>query len=580
MTTRHHSQSRRPFGRPKDAPGPVKTFEDSFQISPAAEPHSGGSHQGVLQLSQGGQFVSLPATRRPRRSPVRGQGAGRAESAGRGEGAGRSQHGGRRPSGGAHDAASTAPTPARLARGTMLAPPTLALTRQADDVSTVTRMREADDVPTEAGPPKRRRSSIAAPAGSGGHRQTRSTPAVPIIAHPGGSNFHRSNSSSVLPRMHLDGGGGRSLAGPRSWPRTLAQSPTLGPQYHQVRTNALSPMSPISPVAYPGGDHLTPSTPGSGGQYSPQGLLSLNLADTPSTASLPLTPSRQHYPRTASNELPDLSPTYPGHWQSPSSAPHTPGSLREHSLPPSSATPSPFIGAAEDFEFDVFPTYGAVGEHPATLSGSRAVSDHQYLQDPSELPPLPTDQFPVDMMFSGNSVYQHPSAMAATTMRPPQESVYVYGQHVPSASMSGTPRPPHPLMNPQGLPAEAAAPDLSQGQELFFPRGLFDNTAEPVFAFSGQQQEVYAPPDAGYMHAPHSAPGSSGSGYYPVPAAHAYPSQAGPSHMPSAGPSYTAEGGASYASQAGPSYSSQAGALYSSHLGPPYSPHANRYPGH
>ncbi|TBU46764.1 hypothetical protein BD309DRAFT_1016853 [Dichomitus squalens] len=512
-------ESRRPFGRPKEAPGPVQTFEDSFQIPPAAGPHPGGSHQGVFQLSQDGQFTSLPAATRPRRSPGRGQGAG----------AGR-----------------------------------------------VTRTRQADDVPTEAGPSKRRRPSIAAPAGSGGpgHRQTRSTPEVPVIAHPGESHFHRSNSSSVLPRMYADDSG--SLAGPRSWPRTVGHFPTAGPQSSQVRTNALSPMSPIPSVAFSGGDRLTPDTPGSGAQYSPQGLSSSNWADTPSTGSLPLTPSRQHDTRTGPYGLPDPSSVYGEYWQYPSSAPHSPSSLRAPSHPPSSATPSPFIGMVGDFDFDSSPTYGPSGEHPASLLGSRAVSDHQRLQDPSDLPPLPPDQFPLDMMFSGNTVYPQPTAM--TAIRHPQGSHY--GQQVSYASMSGTPRPPHPLMNRHGLPAAATAPDLSQTQHLFFPEGIFGETTEPVLAYSDAQQEAYAPPASGYMHASHSAPGPSGSGYYPAPVAHAYPSQAGLSYFLPAGHPYSSEGGPLYVSQAEPAYPSPERALYSSHLRPPHSSQAGRHPRH
>ncbi|PIL25258.1 hypothetical protein GSI_13147 [Ganoderma sinense ZZ0214-1] len=563
-------ESRRPFGRPAEAPGPVETFESSFQIPSAAPPQLDTSHQ-VLRLSQNGELLSSSGSqRRQRRRSERGQVGG-----GRDAGAGSSQHGGRLPSVGAHDAASTAPASASESR-----------------------TRQANDVLPEPGPSKRRRPSQGASAGAPGHRQTHSTPTVSVsAAHPSGSTFQRSNSSTVLPSEMLPDGGG-PLAGPRSWPRTLAFPPT-GPH---GQPNVLSPVSPSSPLAYRGGNRQTPrSTSGSSGrgEFSPHGPPSSNSDDLPFTGALRLTSPHTLYPRVGQYDAPDLSPVQGATWQYPTSAPQTPGSgsLRAPSLPPNSASPSPNLGMVGDFDFDLPPGLGSPYAHPRTVSGVRAGYDHHHhVQDTSDLPPLPPDQFSVDVMLTQNPVYAHAPGTAAAASRHPQAAFY--GQQYPHGSISGTPPPPHPLMSRHGLPGVVAAPDLSE--HMCWPSSIFGE--EHLVAYSSGTQTGVAHVTQGFttMSSPHTAPGSSGPGYYalPAPPSHPYAAHAGPSYSPTpAGPAYSqAPVGSSYspphamlpyssqgepalyASQAASSaYASQGGSSYpfpspaSSQAGPSYS---------
>ncbi len=529
------SQSRRPFGRPTEAPGPVETFESSFQIPSAVVPQPDSSHQ-VLRLSESGELLSSSASRWPQRQrSERGQVSGRDVSAGS------SQHGGRLQSVGAHDAAST---PASTSE---------------------TRTRQANDALSEAGPSKRRRPSQGAAAGALGHRQTQSTPtAYTSAAHPPGSNFHRSNSSTVLPSEMIPDGDGPP-AGPRSWPRTLVFPPT-GPH---GQPSMLSPISPTSPLAYRGGNRQTPSTSGSSGrgEFSPRGLPSSNRDSLPSTGALRLTSPRALYLRAGSYEVPDLSPIQGTTWQYPTSAPQTPGSgaFRAPSLPPNSASPSPNLGMVGDFDFDLPPGLTSPCEDPRTVSGVRAGNDHRHHpQDAYDLAPLPPDQFPPNMMLTQNPVYAHAPGTAAAASRHPQAAFY--GQPYPHGSISGTPPPPHPLMNRLGLPGDVAAPDLT---EMYWPSSLF---GEEHLAYSNGTQEsaAHAVQSFTVMPSPHTAPGSSGSGYYalPPPPSHPYAAQAGPSYSQApTGPSYSPPAGHTYSSQGGP-------ALYTSQAAPsPYALH-------
>ena len=544
------SQSRRPFGRPKEAPGPVKTFESSFQIPPAVVPQPDSSHQ-VFRLAQTSELPSSPASQqRPRRGSERGQVAGRGASAG-------SSHGGRLPSVGAHDAASMAP-----------ASPSENRTRQANDVL------------PEAGPSKRRRASQGAAASALGHRQTQSTPIVPVsAAQPPGGNFPRSNSSTVLPSEMLPDSGG-PLTGPRSWPRTLAQSSAGLPG----QPSMLSPVSPTSPLAYRGGDRQTPSTSGSSGrgEFSPYGPPSSHWGDIPSTAALPFSPHTLYTrARAGSYEVPDLSPIQGTTWQYPTSAPQTPGSgsLRAPSLPPNSASPSPNLGMVGDFD-DLPPGLTSPYEHSRTVSGVRAGHHRHHTQDGFDLAPLPSDQFPVNIMLTQNPVYAHPPGTSAAASRHPQ--VAFYGQQYPHGSISGMPPPPHPLMNRHGLPGEVAAPDLTGTETMCWPSSLFGE--EDLVAFSSGIQDSNVTQQLMSMPTPHTAPGSSRSGYYPLPApsSHLYTAPAGPSYpqaptglsySPPAGHPYSSQGGAAlYASQAAPSpYASQGGSSYPSQAGSSYS---------
>ncbi|KAI1785667.1 hypothetical protein LXA43DRAFT_1113853 [Ganoderma leucocontextum] len=547
---RPRRESRRPFGRPTEAPGPVETFESSFQIPPAEVPQPDSSHQ-VLRLSQTGELLSSSVQRRLRRRSERGQ------VASRDAGAGSSLHGGRLPSVGAQDAAAAAPGGALE-----------------------TRTRQAIDVPSEAGPFRRRRRSHGAAVGGSGHRQTQSTPTVSVsTTRPSGSNFHRSSSSTMLPsEMPPDGGG--PLAGPRSWPQALAHPPT-GPH---AQPNMLSPTSPTSPLAYRGGNRQTPSTSGSSGrgEFSPQGLPSSNWDEMPGT--LRLTSPCILHPRAGSYDVPDLSPIQGTTWQYPTSPPRTPGSgsLRAPSLPPNSASPSPNLGMVGDFDFDLQLGLASPYEHPRTVSGVRTGLDHRHhLQDAAGLAPLPPDQFPANMMLTQNPVYAHAPGTAAAASRYPQPAFY--GQQYPHGSISGTPPPPHPLMNRHGLPGEVAAPDLAEFME--WPSSIFGE--EHLVAYSNGAQEGNVHAAQGYipMSTPHTAPGPSGSGYYalPAPPSHAYAAQAGPSYSqtptvpsysPPAGHPYSSQGGpALYASQAVPSsYAPQAGPSYPSvEAGPSYS---------
>ena len=538
------SQSRRPFGRPPEAPGPVETFESSFQIPQAVIPQPDTSHQ-VLRLSQNGELLSSAASQRQRRRSERGQ------VGGRDAGAGSSQHGGRLPSVGAHDAAATAPAS-----------------------TSGSRTRQANDVLPAAGPSKRRRPSQGAAAGAPGHRQTQSTPTASVsTAHPSGSNFQRSSSSTMLPSEMLPEGGG-PLAVPRSWPRsgTLA-FPLTGPP---GQPSMLSPVSPTSPLAYRGGNRQTPSTSGSSGRadFSPQGPPSSNWDDLPSTGALRLTPLRTVYPRAG--EVLDPSPIQGSAWQYPTSAPQTPGSgsLRAPSLPPNSASPSPNLGMVGDFDFDLPPGFGSPYEHPRTVSGMRAGSDHRHHpQDAYDLAPLPPDQFSVDVMLTQNPINAHAPGSAAAASRHPQAAFY--GQQYPHGSISGTPPPPHPLMSRHGLPSVVAAPDLS---DMCWPSSLFGE--EHLVAYSNGTQDGAAHVTQGFptmpLPSPHTAPGSSGPGYYalPPPPSHPYAAHpagplysqapAGSSYSPPAGLPYSSQGGpALYASQAVPSaYASQGGSSY------------------
>ncbi|KAI0709690.1 hypothetical protein C8T65DRAFT_648890 [Cerioporus squamosus] len=442
--------SRRPFGRPKDGPGPQETFVGEFQVEQAQTPPPVGGSQHTIRLSPPAQaqaqaqyevgLVPSSSVHRSNSAPERGR--GRRDVA---------RHGECRPSIGAHSVASS--SAARLGR------------------------REAAEDAPQAGPSGRRRPSLA------GHRSTQSHPTV-LAA---GGHFPRSHSTTML-AGEMSPDGNMSAAGPSSWPRVIHP-----PVYPHARPDPL--LQPMSPIAYRGSDRQPPITPGYGrGQYPTPGLTPSTLHDTPSTSSLPqLSPSPfSHRPRT--HEVHELSPTdsfY--HWRhySSSSVPHTPLSMRGGSIPPSSVqSESPYL---LDTLFDFSPAVGPIGGP----------------LDVPELPPLSPDPVPEggDLFWGQESGIHPPSAETAHANYDP--TLLGPAQYPPSrVAVPGQSQQPYPELEDFTWTQELID---SAGPALCYPQLDFSNLqdmtqsfTEPYFGPSGPSYSHSAPPDGapGHGHGP------------------------------------------------------------------------------
>ncbi|RDX41549.1 hypothetical protein OH76DRAFT_1412001 [Lentinus brumalis] len=304
--------SRRPFGRPKDGPGPQETFVGEFQVEQAQAPPSVGGSQHTIRLSPPAQIqaqyevglVPSSSVHRSNSAPERGR--GRRDGVRRGE---------RRPSIGALSVASS--SSARVGH------------------------REATDDAPQAGPSGRRRPSLA------GHRSTQSHPTV-LAA---GGYFPRSHSSTML-AGEMSPDGYMSAAMPSSWPRSVHP-----PVHPHTRPDPL--LQPMSPVVYHGSDRQAPITPSFMlGQYPTPGLTPSNPLGTPSTNSLSLLSPPPFSHRPPPYEPHELSPIDPfSSWRQPS-VPYTP-SMRGGSIPPSVQSGSPYTESLFDFEYS--PTVGPMG---------------------------------------------------------------------------------------------------------------------------------------------------------------------------------------------------------------------------
>ncbi|RPD58914.1 hypothetical protein L227DRAFT_169201 [Lentinus tigrinus ALCF2SS1-6] len=322
MVKKQKKPSRRPFGRPKDGPGPQETFVGEFQVEQAQTPPPVGGSQHTIRLSPPAQaqaqyefgLVPSSSVHRSNSTPERGR-------KGRKDGASSVRHSERRPSTSAHSVASS--SSARVSR------------------------REAAEDAPQPGPSGRRRPSMA------GHRPTLSHPYLPV-----GGHFPRRHSSTML-AAEMSPDDDMSTAGPNSWPRDVH----LPASTHALPDPLLQPMSQ---VAYRGSDRQAPVTPGFGrGQYPTPGLTPSTLYDTPSTSSLPLLSPSSFSHRHRTYEPPELSPTDPlYHWRQYSSVPHTPLSMRGGSIPPSvQSESSPYLDSLFDFSPTFGPIVGPVGEY-------------------------------------------------------------------------------------------------------------------------------------------------------------------------------------------------------------------------
>lgn len=324
LTCCHHLQSRRPFGRPRDGPGPQDTFVGEFQVDPAqtSPPVGGSQHTNELATPAQAQaqyeigLVPSSSVHRSNSAPERGRRSRR-------DGASLVRHGERRPSIGAHSVASV--SSARVG------------------------LREAAEDPPQPGPSGRRRPSVA------GHRPTQSNPTV-LAA---GGHFPRSHSSTML-AAEMSPDSNMSPSGPSSWPRAV--QPPVPTRTHPHPDPLLQPMSQI---AYRGADRQAPVTPGYGrGQYPTPGLTPSTPYDTPSSGSLTLLSPSSFSHRHRNYEPPELSPTDQFYqWRHHSSVPHTPLSMRGGSIPPSVQSESPYMDSLFDFSPGVGPIGGPVGEY-------------------------------------------------------------------------------------------------------------------------------------------------------------------------------------------------------------------------
>ncbi len=240
-------------------------------------------------------------------------------------------------------------------------------THNAAAPSSSARGLEAECAASEAGPSRRRRSSVA------GHRATQSHPTVPTAQAAGGTfTRNRSHSSSML-ASEMRSDGSIPFGEPSSWPRAMHPNP----EYYSGYDNYLSP---VSPAFYHGMSPQTPSTPGlARGQFSPPAQFHSLFPHAPSTSSLPLLSPTQY--RQGSYE-PDPSPTDASSWHG-FSTPHTPNSMRGMSVAPSvQSAPSPYMDMmAGDFS----PIFGPSGQCHVSCVISPTHDDHYQMQ-PSNLP--------------------------------------------------------------------------------------------------------------------------------------------------------------------------------------------------